>query len=61
LAKCEPVYEEFDSWEEDISGIRRFDDLPENAKKYLRRIEELAEVKVRFIGVGKDREQTIRV
>lgn len=61
LAQCEPVYEEFDSWKEDISSVRKYDDLPENAKKYLRRIEELAGVRIALIGVGKDREQTIVV
>jgi adenylosuccinate synthase len=61
LAKCEPVYEEFDSWKEDISDAKSFEALPANAKKYLGRIEELAGVKIRFIGVGKDREQTITV
>lgn len=61
LAKCEPVYEEFENWNGDISGIRRFEDLPANARKYLGRIEELVGVKVKLIGVGKDREQTIRV
>ncbi len=61
LAKCEPVYEEFDGWNIDISNVRSFEELPENAKKYLKRIEELIGVKVRLIGVGKDREQTIVV
>ncbi len=61
LAKCEPVYEEFDGWNEDISNVRRYEDLPENAKRYLSRIEEIAEVKIKLIGVGKDREQTIVV
>lgn len=61
LAKCEPVYEEFDGWEEDISNVRNFEGLPENAKKYIRRIEELVGVKVKLLGVGKDREQTILV
>jgi adenylosuccinate synthase len=61
LAKCEPVYEEFDGWKEDISSIRSYDALPENAKKYLKRIEELTGVKIALIGVGKEREQTIRV
>ena len=59
LAKCEPVYEEFESWKEDISGVRRYEDLPINARKYLERIEELVGVKIKLIGVGKDREQTI--
>lgn len=61
LALCEPVYEEFDGWNVDISGIRNYEDLPENAKRYLRRIEELVGVKIKYIGVGKDREQTIKV
>lgn len=61
LAKCEPVYEEFEGWNVDISGVRKFEDLPDNAKKYLRRIEELVGVKVGLIGVGKEREQTIIV
>jgi adenylosuccinate synthase len=61
LAKCEPVYEEFDSWKEDISNAKSYNELPENAKKYLSRIEELVGVKVKLIGVGKDREQTIVV
>jgi len=61
LAKCEPVYEEFDAWDEDISKIKKYEDLPANAKKYLSRIEEVIGVKIKFIGVGKDREQTIIV
>ncbi len=61
LAKCEPVYEEFASWNVDISNVKKYDDLPENAKAYLRRIEEIVGVKVKLIGVGKDREQTIVV
>jgi len=59
LAKCEPVYETFDGWNEDISGIRKYEDLPANAKRYLERIEELVGVKIKFVGVGKEREQTI--
>jgi len=61
LAKCEPVYEEFDGWDTDISNVRNYNDLPDNAKKYLKRIEELVGVKIKMIGVGKDREQTIIV
>jgi len=61
LTQCEPVYEEFDGWNVDISNIKKFEDLPENAKKYLNRIEELVGVRIKFIGVGKDREQTIEV
>lgn len=61
VAKCEPIYEEFDGWKEDISNCRNYDDLPAAAKKYLSRIEELVGVKIKMIGVGKDRENTIRV
>lgn len=61
LAKCEPVYEEFDGWKEDISNIRKYDELPQAAKVYLHRIEELAGVPIKLIGVGKEREQTIVV
>ncbi|KNY28569.1 adenylosuccinate synthase [Pseudobacteroides cellulosolvens] len=61
LSKCEPVYEEFDGWNEDISDIRDFNSLPANAKKYLSRIEELVEVKVKLIGVGNKRTNTIVV
>lgn len=61
LAGCEPVYEEFDGWDIDISGVKKFEDLPLNAKKYLNRIEELVGVKLKLIGVGKERSQTIVV
>lgn len=60
LAKCEPVYEVFEPWKEDISDIKSFDELPQNAKIYLNRIEELVGVKIGLIGVGKDREQIIQ-
>ncbi|RYD02469.1 hypothetical protein N752_24380 [Desulforamulus aquiferis] len=59
LAKCEPVYEEFPGWTEDISHVTKYEDLPENAKKYLDRIVELTEVKIAIIGVGVKRTQTI--
>jgi len=59
LAKCEPVYEEFDGWPDDISHIRKFEDLPENARNYIQRIEELCGAKVSMIGVGANREQVI--
>jgi len=59
LAECEPVYEEFPGWAEDISGIRRYADLPANAKNYLARLADLARVPVALISVGPSREQTI--
>ena len=60
LAKCVPVYEEFPGWpDSDISCIRQFTDLPQAAQRYVRRIEEVVGVPLRYLGVGPDREQTI--
>lgn len=59
LAICEPVYEEMDGWDEDISNIREFDKLPINCQKYINRIEELCGVKIETIGVGPGREENI--
>ena len=56
LKDCEPVYEEFEGNFGDISGIRKREDLPEKAKKYLDRIEEIVKVPIAFIGVGAGRE-----
>jgi adenylosuccinate synthase len=60
LAECEPVYEEFDGWTDDVSDVAKFEDLPANAKKYVKRIEELCETNVSMIGVGPDRTQNIK-
>lgn len=57
----EPVYETHKGWNEDISGVKDYEKLPENAKKYLRRLEELLEVPISIVSVGPDREQTIFV
>lgn len=57
----EPVYETHDGWRCDITSIREYEKLPENAKKYLSRLEELMGVPVSIISVGPDREQTIFV
>lgn len=60
LDRCEPVYEEFESWKgADISKVKRFEMLPESAKRYIRRIEQIVGVPIKYIGVGSDREQTI--
>ncbi len=59
LAQCKPVYETLPGWTEDISGVREKDDLPENAIKYLNRIEEITETPIDIISVGPGREQTI--
>lgn len=61
LAKCEPVYEEFDGWDETIAEARSYDELPENAKIYLKRIEEFTNTKVSIVSVGPKRDQTMMV
>lgn len=55
----EPVYETHAGWKTDISKIRTYEELPENAKKYLKRLESLMGVPISIISVGPDREQTI--
>lgn len=59
LAACKPVYEIHPGWTEDISGIRTYDELPENAKKYLERVEELVETPIQIVSVGPGRDETI--
>ncbi len=59
LADAKPVYETFDGWKEDITGIKSFEDLPENAKKYINRIEELTDVPIKIVSIGPKRSQTI--
>ena len=59
FAECEPVYEEHPGWQASTVGITELDDLPQNARDYLARIEELAGVPVDIISTGPDREQTI--
>lgn len=58
LNKCKPVYEEFDGFG-DISHARKLTQLPKNAKRYIKAIEEITEVPITLISVGPDREETI--
>jgi adenylosuccinate synthase len=59
LYNCSPIYEEMDGWKEDISGTRAFEELPKNAKAYVRRIEGFVGVPVSIISVGSERGETI--
>ncbi|RZB35950.1 MAG: adenylosuccinate synthase [Desulfobacteraceae bacterium Eth-SRB2] len=61
LKACKPVFETLPGWSEDISEVRKIDDLPQNAKNYLSRIEELTETPINIISVGPGRDQTIIV
>ena len=55
----EPVYETFKGWKSDISNAKSLQDLPENAKIYLNKLEELVGIPIKIISVGPDRDQTI--
>lgn len=55
----EPIYETHKGWNSDISQAKTLEDLPENAKKYLNRLEELIEIPITIISIGPNRDQTI--
>lgn len=59
LGECEPVYEEMPGWQTDISGIRKYVELPENARKYVERLSEVTGVPLGIVSVGPGRRQTI--
>jgi adenylosuccinate synthase len=59
LEACEPVYEELPGWADDLTAVQDVDDLPENARAYVKRMEELLEVPVQIISVGPGRKQTL--
>jgi len=59
LEKAKPVYEEMDGWDDDLTGITSFDDLPENARKYVKRVEEIIKVPICIVSIGPKRSQTI--
>ena len=61
FAACTPIYEELPGWRQDITGVRNFDDLPENARKYVKRLEELVGCPMALVSVGPRRDQTIMV
>ena len=58
---AKPIYEYFDGWNESISDAKTLDELPENARKYVHKLEELSGCRISAIGVGPDRDQTIVV
>ncbi len=59
LQNCEPAYEELEGWKESTAGVRDFDNLPKNAKIYIREIEKILKTKIHIISVGQGREDTI--
>ncbi|MCP5044496.1 MAG: adenylosuccinate synthase [bacterium] len=59
VVRAEPVYESLPGFREDVSSVRRREDLPDNARRYIERIESLVEVEAAFISVGPGRDETI--
>ncbi len=59
LYNCVPVYEDHEGWGDDISSVTRYEDLPELARKYVERIEEIAGVPIRTVSVGPSRSATL--
>ena len=59
LSLCEPVYERLDGWKEPLDKVKTFEDLPQNAKRYINRLEELVGVPIGMISTGPERSKTI--
>ena len=59
LAACEPVYETWPGWPTPTRGVRRYADLPENARRYIERIEEVSGVPAAIISTGSERNDTV--
>src|SRR5216684_4367278 len=59
LAACQPVYESWPGWSTPTRGVRRFADLPENARRYIARLEEVSGVPAAIISTGSERDDTI--
>jgi adenylosuccinate synthase len=59
LERCEPVWETLPGWTEPLSSVRRWEDLPVNARRYVQRMGELVGVKICAVSVGPDRDETI--
>lgn len=61
LYHCEPEYDELPGWGDDITGVRDFDDLPKEARRYVEHIQDVAGVAVGWVSVGPERSQLIEV
>ena len=59
LARATPIYETFEGWTEPIHDVRALNDLPENARRYVSALEDMAGVPIVLVSVGPERSQTI--
>lgn len=60
LARCKPIYEDLPGWDNDLTGVKEFSDLPQTAQDYVRYLEDKMGVKIDYVSVGPAREQTFR-
>lgn len=58
LSRCKPIYEELPGWTEDITSCKTLEELPENARNYVKRVAELVDIRISMFSVGPDRTQT---
>jgi adenylosuccinate synthase len=61
LGRCRPVYEEFEGWDEDLTSITSYKDLPRNAQRYLEAVSEMSGVPLAIVSIGRERAQTVGV
>jgi len=59
VARCQPIYEELEGWAEEIGGVTKISQLPQNAQRYLERIEKLTQTPIHIVSVGAQRNETI--
>jgi adenylosuccinate synthase len=59
VARCQPIYEELEGWAEEIGGAKKLSQLPQNAQRYLERIEKLTQTPIHIVSVGAQRNETI--
>ncbi len=59
LGRCKPIYEEMEGFNEDLTKVTSYDELPKNAKAYVNRLEELTGVKIEIVSIGPGRKQTL--
>ena len=59
LAEVEPIYETLPGWKQDISQVRRWDDLPQETKQYVKRLESLVGAPIKMVSVGSERTATL--
>ena len=59
--QCEPIYESMPGWQSNTYGVTRYEDLPDAAKAYIKRLETLCELPISIVSTGPDRAHTIHL